>query len=88
MMKISTMALIPATELPLHTKAVIGQIKDAAFKRTLLSMGVTEGQQLIICQKTLFQASYYVRIDHHNLALRKQEMAYLLVELKSEADVS
>jgi Fe2+ transport system protein FeoA len=86
MAKRSSMALFPATELPVNTTAVVGEITDAALKRTLLSMGVTEGQDLIIFQKTLFQTSFYVSINRHTLALRKQEMACLLVELKSGAD--
>jgi len=82
------MALMPATQLPLETTALIEKITDAAFKRTLLSMGVTEGQRLTILRKTIFSQSFYVRIDQNCLALRPRERTFLMVENKSGGDVN
>jgi Fe2+ transport system protein FeoA len=58
----------------------IDRILDAELNHKLLSMGISEGDSLVVLQKTLFGHSFYVRIGDSTLALRKGEMACIQVD--------
>jgi Fe2+ transport system protein FeoA len=58
----------------------IERIMDSELNHKLLSMGISEGNSLVVQQKTLFGHSFYVRIGDSTLALRKGEMACIQVD--------
>lgn len=52
--------------------------EDLACK--LLDIGVRPGARLKLIRKSSFGASWYVKIDRHCLALRKRELACIMLK--------
>lgn len=79
-------ALKSADLLKIGMLSRIERILDAELNHKLLSMGISEGNSLVVLEKTLFGHSYYVRIGGSTLALRKREMASIQVDDKTSVD--
>jgi Fe2+ transport system protein FeoA len=72
---------ISALQLPPHTEGIIIEVKDEGLYRKLLSMGLTIGLPISIIRKTAMAKSYYVQIGNSLLAVRKNELDSITVNV-------
>ncbi|NJC26695.1 FeoA family protein [Neolewinella antarctica] len=62
------------------TTGVIDRFTNENLAGKLLDIGVRPGSRLSIIRKSPFGSCWYVKIDRHCLALRKQELACILIK--------
>jgi ferrous iron transport protein A len=68
------------TELPLQTEGSIVQFSNELIGSKLMAMGVLPGSKVAVIRKSPFGGSWYVKADGTCLALRKAEVASIIVE--------
>lgn len=59
---------------------VIDRFTNENLAGKLLDIGVRPGSRLSIVRKSPFGSCWYVKIDRHCLALRKQELACIMIK--------
>ena len=59
---------------------VIERFTNEGLQGKLLDIGVRPGSRLWVIRKSPFGGSWYVKIDRQRLALRKKELACILVK--------
>ncbi len=62
------------------TSGTIERFTDENLAGKLLDIGVRPGSRLAIVRKSPFGGCWYVKIDRHCLALRKQELACIMIK--------
>lgn len=69
-----------ASHFTVGTTGVIERFTNENLACKLLDIGVRPGSVLRIVRKAPFGRSWYVKIDRHCIALRKQELACILIK--------
>lgn len=74
--------IIPAvaTSLQPGQKAIIDYFIHEDMASKLLDIGVKPGALLELVRRSPFGGSWYVKIDRQRLALRKQELACIVIK--------
>ena len=70
----------PASQFSVGMSGVIDRFTNEDLAGKLLDIGVRPGALLRIVRKGPFGGSWYVKIDRHCIALRKQELACILIK--------
>jgi Fe2+ transport system protein FeoA len=65
--------------MPIGVSALLDHVSDPDLAGRLMSMGIFPGAQLKIIRMTLARRTYFIRVEHHCIALRKREAASLMV---------
>lgn len=65
--------------VPIGVVALLDHVSDADLAGRLMSMGIFPGAQLKIIRTTLGRRTYFIRVEHHCIALRRREAASLMV---------
>lgn len=71
---------VTATQITAGTSGVIDRFTNENLAGKLLDIGVRPGSRLRIIRKGPFGGSWYVKIDHHRVALRRRELACILIK--------
>lgn len=69
-----------ATSLKPGQTAIIDRFINEDMAGKLLDIGVKPGAHLELVRRSPFGGSWYVKIDRHRLALRKQELACIVIK--------
>ena len=69
-----------ATTFKIGTTGTITRFTNEDLAGKLLDIGVRPGSRLRLIRKGPLGGSWYVKIDRHCLALRKQELACILIK--------
>ena len=65
--------------MPIGVNAMLDHVSDPDLAGRLMSMGIFPGAQLQIIRMTLGRRTYFIRVEHHCIALRRREAASLMV---------
>lgn len=71
---------IAASHFDVGTAGTIERFTNENLAGKLLDIGVRPGSRLRIIRKGPFGGSWYVKIDRHCMALRKQELACIMIK--------
>ncbi|OAV42831.1 FeoA family protein [Lewinella sp. 4G2] len=70
----------PASNYQIGMTGEIERFTNENLAGKLLDIGVRPGSRLSIIRKSPFGGCWYVKIDRHCIALRKQELASILIK--------
>ena len=62
------------SEVPLGQETHLLTIDDSILKHKLLTLGFLRDAALTVVRKSIFGASYYVKVDNQCVALRREEL--------------
>jgi Fe2+ transport system protein FeoA len=69
------------SQIPINKKAKICAIHDQSIAQKLYSMGILPNYMIEVKRKTLNGNTFFLNINnHHNIAIRKDEAQYIIVE--------
>lgn len=73
---------IPATAFDLRTNrtGTILRFTNEQLATKLLDIGIKPGARLRLIRKSPFGGSYYVKVDRQCVALRREELACIIVQ--------
>lgn len=60
------------------------EIVEGPLTPRLLAMGVTPRTTCVILQKAPFGGASILGLDHHQIAMRDEELAYIIVDLDKD----
>lgn len=73
--------IIPLTELPLHTPAIIHNYEEPGKYAPLMEMGCVPGETISIERIAPLGDPILVNIDGYQLSMRKKEATCIMVKL-------
>lgn len=69
-----------ASALGIGESATIADIADGSVAGRFIELGIRPGSTIKLVRTTLFKRSYYIEVDGQRFALRKQELASIMLE--------